>query len=270
MLATEWSLYYSFCYIKWRCFKVLQFIIHSFSYSSMTSKETQVYCPVVCLWLPRIFSPSLAWRVFGRKLNHSLIKGSSTTLWRIQLSLCINQRPFWGVNWIVWLCYKGSNCCLYIRFSDLIMTTVWCFYRRTLDSTILLLQCMYSFFNSYLFTHMCGVCVSMDRHAYNETGPAEQYLFTWLWFGGMSFRTIAKQTRRSPTTVRKWVRRLLGKNIPRTRHYRMAVALSPKTQYSVVDDLYFQNAFQEFSQIVLNCDYFYGVNNLGFCGCKNF
>ncbi|XP_045101495.1 glutamate receptor ionotropic, kainate 4-like [Portunus trituberculatus] len=53
----------------------------------------------------------------------------------------------------------------------------------------------------------------MERHAHNETGPAEQQLFTWLWFGGLSFRTIAKQTGRSPTTVRKWVRRLLGKNV---------------------------------------------------------
>ncbi|KAK8377673.1 hypothetical protein O3P69_013959 [Scylla paramamosain] len=56
----------------------------------------------------------------------------------------------------------------------------------------------------------------MGRCLYNETDPQERLLFTWLWSGGVSFRSIAKQTRRSPTTVRKWVRRLLGEDLSGT------------------------------------------------------
>ncbi|MPC80152.1 hypothetical protein E2C01_074721 [Portunus trituberculatus] len=43
----------------------------------------------------------------------------------------------------------------------------------------------------------------MGRCSYNETDPAERLLFMWLWSGGVSFRSIAKHTRRSPTTVRR-------------------------------------------------------------------
>ena len=101
---------------------------------------------------------------------------------------------------------------------------------------------------------MC-VCVyvSMWRHTY-KTGPAEQHLFTWLWFRGMSFRTIAKQTKRSPTTVQKWVRRLLGKNVHRSKYYQMAAAVAPKPSYLLVDDIYWHNDFHEFSHIG-NCVY---------------
>ncbi|MPC55745.1 hypothetical protein E2C01_049689 [Portunus trituberculatus] len=37
---------------------------------------------------------------------------------------------------------------------------------------------------------------------------AERMWFMWQWKHGHSIRNIAKQTRRSPTTVRKWVKRL--------------------------------------------------------------
>ncbi|KAK8377903.1 hypothetical protein O3P69_014084 [Scylla paramamosain] len=115
----------------------------------------------------------------------------------------------------------------------------------------------------------------MGRHAC-KTGPAEQHLFTWLWFGGMSFRTIAKQTRRSPTTVQKWVRRLLGKNVHRSRYYQKAAAaaaatavIAPKPSYLVMDDAYLHNTLQEFPHIGLSSHCVYGLSNMGFCTCKN-
>ena len=43
-----------------------------------------------------------------------------------------------------------------------------------------------------------------------ETCPTERIWFTMMWTKGMSFRSIAKRAGRSPTTVRRWVRRLLG------------------------------------------------------------
>ncbi|MPC36941.1 hypothetical protein E2C01_030413 [Portunus trituberculatus] len=47
-----------------------------------------------------------------------------------------------------------------------------------------------------------------------ETCPCERLWFTWLWSTGASFRAIAKRSGRSPTTVRRWVRRLLGQYLP--------------------------------------------------------
>lgn len=41
----------------------------------------------------------------------------------------------------------------------------------------------------------------------------ERVWYMYLWAGGLSFRTIAKMTGRSPTTVRKWVRRMLSDSL---------------------------------------------------------
>ena len=46
------------------------------------------------------------------------------------------------------------------------------------------------------------------RQPYNKICMAERMWFMWQWKRGVSIRNIAKQTRRSPTTVRKWVKRL--------------------------------------------------------------
>lgn len=48
------------------------------------------------------------------------------------------------------------------------------------------------------------------QYAFYETCPVERLWFAWLWSQGMSFRSIAKHAGRSPTTVRRWVRRMLG------------------------------------------------------------
>lgn len=48
------------------------------------------------------------------------------------------------------------------------------------------------------------------QYACYETCPVERLWFAWLWSQGMSFRSIAKHAGRSPTTVRRWVRRMLG------------------------------------------------------------
>lgn len=48
------------------------------------------------------------------------------------------------------------------------------------------------------------------REANNKTCLAERNLFIWLWKCGHSVRYIGRQTGRSPTTVRRWVRRMLN------------------------------------------------------------
>lgn len=49
----------------------------------------------------------------------------------------------------------------------------------------------------------------MDRRQpYNKICMRERLWFLWLWKRGYSMRLIAKHTGRSPTTVRKWVKRL--------------------------------------------------------------
>ena len=85
----------------------------------------------------------------------------------------------------------------------------------------------------------------MGRCSYNETGPAERLLFMWLWSGGVSFRSIARQTRRSPTTVRRWVRRLLGDHLNGIKCNQMDVGSS--MTYRNTDDVYFLKFFEEIS-----------------------
>lgn len=46
------------------------------------------------------------------------------------------------------------------------------------------------------------------RQPYNKICMAERLWFLWQWKHGHSIRNIARQTGRSPTTVRKWVKRL--------------------------------------------------------------
>ena len=87
----------------------------------------------------------------------------------------------------------------------------------------------------------------MGRSSYNETVPAERLLFMWLWSGGVSFRSIAKQTRRSPTTVRRWVRRLLGEDFSGGRYNQMDVTIP--LPYGNKNHLHFQNFFGEISPL---------------------
>lgn len=70
-----------------------------------------------------------------------------------------------------------------------------------------------------------SVTIIMDETALHETGNKtclfERSLFMWLWKNGQSVRCIAKQTGRSPTTVRRWVRRLQKEEYLQTRLFRM-------------------------------------------------
>lgn len=50
-------------------------------------------------------------------------------------------------------------------------------------------------------------------HKCFKTCVNERLWYMYLWSGGLSFRSIAKMTGRSPTTVRKWVVRLLNENL---------------------------------------------------------
>ncbi|MPC52292.1 hypothetical protein E2C01_046156 [Portunus trituberculatus] len=100
----------------------------------------------------------------------------------------------------------------------------------------------------------------MGRCLYNETDPAERLLFMWLWSGGVSFRSIAKQTRRSPTTVRKWVRRLLGQDLNGMTCNQMDVTIP----FSCVnnDHLHFQSFFDEISPLELPRNIFVIIYNI--------
>lgn len=49
-------------------------------------------------------------------------------------------------------------------------------------------------------------------HKYFKTCLNERLWYIHLWAGGLSYRSIAKMTGRSATTVRKWVIRLLNEN----------------------------------------------------------
>lgn len=46
------------------------------------------------------------------------------------------------------------------------------------------------------------------RHPCHNTSRSERLWFVWLWSLGISVRNIAKRARRSPTTVKRWVKRL--------------------------------------------------------------
>lgn len=46
------------------------------------------------------------------------------------------------------------------------------------------------------------------RQPCHNTSRGERLWFMWLWSRGVSVRNIAKHARRSPTTVKRWVKRL--------------------------------------------------------------
>lgn len=67
------------------------------------------------------------------------------------------------------------------------------------------------------------------RRLYNETGPSERLWFAWLWAAGLSFRCIARRARRSPTTVRRWVKCLLEEEHKATSEGRLRTCKPPLT-----------------------------------------
>lgn len=51
------------------------------------------------------------------------------------------------------------------------------------------------------------------RRTFKKTRVDDRARFIWLWLSGMSFRAIAKCRGTSATTVRRWVRRWLGRDL---------------------------------------------------------
>lgn len=51
------------------------------------------------------------------------------------------------------------------------------------------------------------------RRTFKKTRMDDRTRFIWLWLCGMSLRAIAKCTGTSATTVRRWVRRWLGRDL---------------------------------------------------------
>ena len=74
-----------------------------------------------------------------------------------------------------------------------------------------------------LQTLISGVVIMDETELHengNKTGLIERSLFMWMWKNGQSVRCIAKQTGRSPTTVRRWVRRLQKEEYLQTKLFR--------------------------------------------------
>ena len=72
----------------------------------------------------------------------------------------------------------------------------------------------------FKFNQIC-ICLSRlekkknmnNYHSCAETCSNERLWYMCLWAKGMSFRSIARRAGRSPTTVRRWVRRLLCEGV---------------------------------------------------------
>ncbi|KAK4316550.1 hypothetical protein Pmani_007682 [Petrolisthes manimaculis] len=65
----------------------------------------------------------------------------------------------------------------------------------------------------------------MSRRTFKRTRMEDRTRFIWLWLSGMSLRAIAERTGTSATTVRRWVRRWLGRDV------RLAVLTSTANRY---------------------------------------
>ena len=63
------------------------------------------------------------------------------------------------------------------------------------------------------------------RVRFHKTSNNERLWYMHMWMGGWSIRSIAQRTDRSPTTVRRWLRRLLQKHRLPTHEYWMHVFL---------------------------------------------
>lgn len=73
---------------------------------------------------------------------------------------------------------------------------------------LVLTRRLITIFELFILTAHLPQHVMSQHHPCHNTSRSERLWFMWLWSRGVSVRNIAKRARRSPTTVKRWVKRL--------------------------------------------------------------